>query len=121
MTGNQVTVPLDYPIEVDGKTVSSLTLRRPKAKDLISAERQPGEIGEEVALIAICAGIPFADAGEIDAADYRRIVRETQLGFTSGDAGARAPSATPESPAASGGPSSSSTDGPAGASPTSST
>ena len=107
MSKDTITVSLSYPIEVDGKTVSSLTFRRPKVKDLIAAERQPGAIGEESALIAICAGIPFVAAGEIDADDYRRIVRETQLGFTPDDAEPQGRSAAPASPAASGGPPSS--------------
>ena len=121
MTGDRVTVPLSHPIAVDGKTVSSLTLRRPLVRDLIAAERQPGEIGQEAYLISACSGVPFEAVGRLDAVDYRRILRESELGFFSGAAGTQDPSDTPESPEASGAPSSSSTGGPAGASPTAST
>lgn len=121
MAANTVTVPLSYPIEVDDKTVTSLSLRRPQVRDLIAAERQPGEIGQEAALISACSGMPFEAVGRLDGVDYRRIVREAELGFFSGAAGTQAPSGDPESPEASGGPSSPSTDGQAGASPTSST
>lgn len=121
MNADQVIVPLSRPIDVDGKSVSSLTLRRPLVRDLIAAERQPGEIAQEAYLVSACSGLPFEAVGRMDAADYRRIVRESELGFTSGAAGTQAPSGTPESPEASGAPSSSSTDAPAGASPTAST
>ena len=120
MTGAQVTVSLSYPIEVDGKSVSTLTLRRPLVRDLIAAERQPGDIAQEAALLSACSGLPFEAVGRLDAADYRNAVHKAELGFTSRSAGTQDPSGTPESPGASGEPSSSSTNGPAGASPTAS-
>lgn len=67
-----VTVPLDHPIEVDGTTVSELTLRRPSAYSLIRAELQTGLYAKDAALVASCAGVPFEAVGRLDAADYRR-------------------------------------------------
>lgn len=78
-----VTVPLSHPIEVDGKTVSSLTLRRPLVRDMIAAERQPGDIGQEAAMISTCGGIPFEAVGRLDAEDYRRITLQSELTFAS--------------------------------------
>ena len=120
MTGDQVAVSLSRPIEVDGKTISSLTLRRPLVRDLIAAERQPGDIAQEAALLSLCAGIPFETIGRLDAADYRRIVHKAELGFTPNSAGPPDPSGAPGSPAEPCAPSSSSTSGPAGDSQTSS-
>ena len=120
MTGDTVTVSLSHPIEEDGKTVSSLTLRRPLVRDLIASERQPGDIAQEAYLLSACSGLPFEAIGRMDAADYRRIVAEAELGFFSVSAGTQDPSGAPELPEASGAPSSSLTDGPAGASPTAS-
>ena len=120
MSSKTVTVPLDYPLEVDGKTVSSLTLRRPLVSDLIAAERQPGEVGQDAALLAACSGLPFEAVGRMDASDYRRAMSEGELGFFSDAAGMLALSGIPESKAASDEPSSSSTATPAGASPTAS-
>ena len=117
MTADRVTVDLDHPIEVDGAAVASLSLRRPLVRDLIAAERQPGEIGQEAAVIAACSGLSFEAVGRLDATDYRRVLRESQLGFFSDAAGTPDPSGAPASTAASGEPSSSSTAGPAGASP----
>ena len=139
MSGDTISVSLDHPIDVDGRTVSSLTLRRPLVKDLIAAERQPGDIAQEAALLAECSGLPFEAVGRLDASDYRaitlrselafastpddqrRILIEAGLGFMLVPDGAPDPSAAPESPEASGAPSSPSTAGPAGASPTAST
>ena len=62
------------PKEVRGKTIESLTVRRPLVKDLIAAERQPGKVAGDAALIAICANIPFGDFGHLDAGDFRAIM-----------------------------------------------
>ena len=135
MSDEQITVDLAHPIEVDGKTVSSLTLRRPLVRDLIAAERQPGEIGQETATLAACAGIPFEAAGRLDAADYRaitlraelafastvaaqrRIIEDAGLGFMLAPADGQDPSGDPGSTGATAEPSSSSTASPAGGSP----
>ena len=99
---SNVTVPLSHPIQVDGKAVDSITVRRPLVKDLIAAERQPGEIAQEAAVLSECSGLSLADVGSIDAEDYRRIIRETELGFMSDAAAPPAPSEAPESKGASG-------------------
>ena len=78
-----VDIPLSHPIEVDGETVSSLTLRRPLVKDMIAAERQPGAIGQEAATISACAGLPFEAVGRLDAEDYRRVLLRAELAFAS--------------------------------------
>lgn len=118
-----VTVPLLHPIDVDGKTLSSLTLRRPLVRDMIAAERQPGATGQEAAIISACGGIPFEAAGRLDAEDYRRITLQSELAFASTAAAQRRiieaaglgfmlvpdevrdPSAAPDSPEATGAPS----------------
>ena len=87
MSENTVAITLDHPIEINGTTRTSLTLRRPLVRDLIAAERQPGDIAQEAALIAACADIPFEAAGRLDAADYSKIVSEAGLGFFSAPAG----------------------------------
>ena len=99
MSENTVTVTLDHPIEINGATRTSLTLRRPQVRDLIAAERQPGEIAQEAALIAGCADIPFEAVGRLDAADYSKIVSEAGLGFFSAPAGPPVPSGGPGSKA----------------------
>lgn len=69
-------------VSVRNKTYTELTIRRPLVRDLIAAERQPGYIGSTAALLAVCADMPFADFGHVDAADYRAIlVTGTTHGF----------------------------------------
>ena len=99
---------LERPKEVRDKTYTSLTLRRPLVRDLIAAERQPGKVAADAALLAICADVPFGDFGHLDAGDFRAIMdRAEEHGFF----GAGAP--TPDDSSAS------STPGPAGDSPSS--
>ena len=98
------TFALVHPVEHQDKTYAELSVRRAKVKDLIAAERQPGEIGREAALLAICAGVDFAVVGEMDVSDYHSIVTRTGIDFLSQAGPAAAP----------GGASSSSTAGPAG-------
>ena len=98
---------LERSKEVRGKTYTSLTVRRPLVRDLIAAERQPGKVAGDAALLAILADVPFGDFGHLDAGDFRAMMnRAEELGFFGG-----AP--MPDDSSAS------STPGPAGDSPSS--
>lgn len=78
----EFTHTLRRPFEANQKHYGEVTIRRPLVRDLIAADRQPGEIGGTAALVALCAGIPLADFGGMDAGDYRAILREGyRLGF----------------------------------------
>lgn len=105
---DEFTYVLLRPKKVRDKELSSLVVRRPLVRDLIAAERQPGKVAGDAALIAICAGIPFADFGHLDAGDFRTIMQLAEdRGFFGGGG---------ETPGES---SASSTPGPAGDSPSS--
>lgn len=58
----EVTVPLAFPISVDGKTYNELTLRRPKVSDNKWIERKPGSDLDKTILIAarLCDVTPEA-------------------------------------------------------------
>ena len=107
------TFTLARPVEVRGKTYSAITVRRPLVRDLIAAERQPGNTASDAALLAICAGVPFGDLGYFDAGDFRSLlIRAGDLGFFGGgEDEAPPPKTTP--PGASSG---ASTPGPGGGS-----
>ena len=105
MRKDTVTATLTHPIEVDGKTIASITLRRPLVRDLIAAERQPGDVAQDASVLSACSGLSFEAVGRMDAGDYARIMAEAELGFFSALAGAPAPSDTPASKAESGEPS----------------
>ena len=99
---------LARPKEIRGKTLTSLTMRRPLVRDLIAAERQPGRVAENAALLAICSDVPFTDFGHLDAADYRAMMQAAEdRGFF--DDGGETPDVSSES----------STPGPAGDLPSS--
>lgn len=81
MTDRTTTVTLDHPVKYQGRTITTLTCRRPLVRDLIAAERQTGDIAREAALLARCADIDFAAVSLMDAADYHRAALAAGIGF----------------------------------------
>lgn len=78
-----VTVPLKFPVMIDGIERSALTLRRPKVRDLramskIQKDRGDGE-AEIQALAHLCEVSP-EQLDDVDGADYRRL-QEAFAGF----------------------------------------
>ena len=68
-----VTVPLDYPVEVDGKTYSSLTLRRMKAKDALIAEGEKNEARAGYLMFAALAEVDIEVIEELDVDDLEHL------------------------------------------------
>ena len=73
-------------------------MRRPLVRDLIAAERQQGEVAGDAALLAICADVPFADFGHLDAEDYRGLMREAVGHGFFGGSETSASSSSPSTP-----------------------
>lgn len=65
---------LRTPVEVDSRAYQSLNVRRAVVRDMIAAERQPGQVAGLAALAAACCGVPFSDFRRFDGADYRALV-----------------------------------------------
>lgn len=67
------TIPLKYPFEVGDKTVTELTVRRPRARDIIALETaqsrgaSQSELG--LALVASINGFQEADLLDMDTED----------------------------------------------------
>ena len=73
---------LVHSFKIREKSYSELTIRRPLVRDLITADRQPGQVASSAALVAVCAAIPIADFGYMDAGDFRAILALGEaLGF----------------------------------------
>ena len=72
---------LKHPLKLHNESVATVTVRRPLVRDLIAAERQPGVIASDAALVAVCASLSFGDFGHVDAEDFRAIMA---LGDTHG-------------------------------------
>ena len=72
-------IPLAIPVTHEGKTYTWLRMRNPGRCGIYKAARQPGYTGREVALLALCAGVPFEVIAEIDAVEYGTIVTRPDL------------------------------------------
>ncbi|BBD77241.1 phage tail assembly protein [Hydrogenophilus thermoluteolus] len=68
-------ITLKHPVKLaTGQTIGKVTLRRPKVKDLKAAQRVSDKAEEqELALIALLAGLTPEDIEELDLADYKAI------------------------------------------------
>ncbi|MBV0900074.1 MAG: phage tail assembly protein [Wolbachia endosymbiont of Fragariocoptes setiger] len=67
------TITLNNPITVDGISVSELSMRGPKVKDLLAIDRIEGEALKEVALIANLASVPKETVEDLCIKDYVKI------------------------------------------------
>jgi len=72
---DSVTVKLNYPVAFDGVVRDTLTLRRPKVRDMRAAQKiAPGdEEGQELAIFAALAGVSPNDLEGMDLGDYHRV------------------------------------------------
>lgn len=61
------------PVAHGGKTYPSLTLRKMKARDMVSADLVNGETRKTFAIYASMADVPIGVIEELDADDYDRL------------------------------------------------
>ena len=77
-------IKLTHPLNIDGRMVAEVTIRRPQVKDLRALEksREPGagEIDQGIAMAAVLCGIPVAAIDEMDAGDFA-VISEAITGF----------------------------------------
>lgn len=65
------TVTLEFPIEVDGVSVDSLTVRRPTVRDQLLMDKMKGSETEKgVKYIANLCEVAPSDIEQLDAADF---------------------------------------------------
>ena len=70
----QIDVLLSFPISIDDKEIKSLTLRRPKVKDDLFANRYTGQVFErEAALVANLCSCTVAQVNELDMLDFKKL------------------------------------------------
>lgn len=87
------TVTLAFPLEIDGKTISEISLRRPKVKDLRAMDRarQPGasELDQGIVMASTLCGLPLTAMDDMDAGDFagvsEAVSRFLTAGSTSGE------------------------------------
>ena len=66
------TINLKHPIQVDGREVAQLTLRRPKVRDLEVMDKVPGDVAKAVTLVSNLAELTPDQVRELDAEDFSR-------------------------------------------------
>ena len=77
------TIKLEYPITADGRTLDELTLRRPKVRDMLAADKGAGgEAEREIRMFANLAEVEPAIIEALDLADYAGL-QEAYKGFLS--------------------------------------
>lgn len=80
---SEVIVALDFPIQDgEGKTITELKIRRPKAKDIRKMKGNT-DIEQSISLLSIVTGLVPEDLDELDIADFKRaaeVVEKMQKG-----------------------------------------
>ncbi|MEW8194210.1 MAG: phage tail assembly protein [Candidatus Thiodiazotropha sp.] len=73
MTDNDA-IELDYPVEFKGNKYTALTMRRPKVRDQLAADKVGVTQAErETALFGNLCDVPPGVIGELDMKDYGRL------------------------------------------------
>lgn len=76
-------IELKHPVTVSGREIKILSMRRPKVKDQLAADKLSGGNAEkEIRLFANLCEVEPMVIEELDLADYRR-VQEVYGGFLS--------------------------------------
>lgn len=76
------TITLAYPIEVDGQTLTTITLRRPKTRDIRAMDARKGTpMDKTLWMLASLTGLTPEQIDEIDTADLNTLA-EKIAGFT---------------------------------------
>lgn len=78
-----VDIELDFPIEVDGLKIDTITMRRPKVRDSFKAQRvKGGEMEKGLALMADLCECPQEHLLELDEIDLEKL--QAQYGAFTG-------------------------------------
>ena len=68
-------VKFDYPVEIDGKEVTSLNIRKKKVKDELAASRvSENPVEQEIFLMARLTGTSTKDIEELDTDQYELLL-----------------------------------------------
>lgn len=76
-------VTLKHPVTVDGIDVTTLSMRRPRVRDLLAADKgAKGDAEREIRMFSNLCEVPPAVIEELDLADYTTL-QEVYRGFLS--------------------------------------
>jgi hypothetical protein len=71
-----VKLPLSFPIEVDGKRISEVTVRVPPGR---AFKRRPRRISRELWSLALIAGLTVDEAAELEPSDMAAIAHAFEM------------------------------------------
>ncbi len=75
MSGESIVITLASPIMAHGETLTMLTLRRPKARELRSMPMRANMVmGDLYDVAAACADVPASSIDQLDAADLMQVM-----------------------------------------------
>ena len=77
---HQVTIDLDWEIEAHGKTLTRLTMKRPKL-GMLSNVKEDATLGDLVPVFAAMCDVPPSSIKQIDADDLPKMM-QAFVGFT---------------------------------------
>lgn len=70
------TVTLSTPLTVGKQTVTSLTFRKAKLKDVIAADSVTGDLSKTCAVLASMAGVSYPEFKELEMDDLNAIIAQ---------------------------------------------
>ncbi|WP_045856255.1 phage tail assembly protein [Teredinibacter purpureus] len=80
---NTTAIDLNFPINIDGRDVNTLEMRRPRVGDRLAVEKMSGDDADkEIRFIANLCEVAPSDIEKLDMADYLKI-QDTLASFLS--------------------------------------
>ena len=66
---------LDHPFTADGKTLTEVSIRRPKVKDIRSIDtvKDQGDLQQGLTMASLLTGLGLEALDEMDAGDFARV------------------------------------------------
>jgi len=66
---------LDHPFTADGKTLTEVSIRRPKVKDIRSVDKVKGDgdLQQGIVTVALLTGLSVEALDDMDAGDFARV------------------------------------------------
>jgi len=69
----QETVTLKYPFEFEGETITEITIRRPKMRDMKKAQKHKDDMEKSIHMIADLADLSPRLIEELDTEDFGQV------------------------------------------------
>lgn len=70
---DRISYKLRYPVNVGGEEIANLSLRRPKTRDMIRANKVKDDLEKVSSMICDLAEVTPAVVNELDAADFAAV------------------------------------------------